>query len=114
MKTHTAVIFDMDGCLVDTEPVINHAAILGLKEWGVEAQPDDFTPFIGAGEIAYIGKVAEKYGVKYEPAMKARVYEIYLDIVDTTLKPMPGAIECLSRLKEDGFVLALASAADHI
>lgn len=109
-----AVIFDMDGCLVDTEPVINRAAILGLKEWGVEAQPQDFTPFIGAGETAYIGGAAKKYGVPYEPVMKDRVYEIYLDIVEEMLKPMPGAMECLTQLKNAGFRLALASSADHL
>ena len=114
MKPIKAVIFDMDGCLVDTEPVINRAAILGLQEWGVQAQPEDFTPFIGAGETAYIGGAAKKYGVPYEPAMKDRVYEIYLDIVEEMLKPMPGAIECLAQLKNAGFRLALASSADHI
>ncbi len=109
-----AVIFDMDGCLVDTEPVINRAAILGLREWGVEAQPDDFTPFIGAGEVRYIGGVAEKYGVAYQPKMKRRVYEIYLDIVGEMLTPMPGALECLRRFQQNGVVLALASSADRI
>lgn len=114
MKRYATVIFDMDGCLVDTEPVINRAAILGLKEWGIDAKPDDFIPFIGAGETAYIGGVAEKYGLAYEPKMKTRVYDIYLDIVEEMLKPMPGAIECLTKLEADGYKLALASSADHL
>jgi len=33
------VLFDMDGVLVDSEPVINKAAILGLAEYGVKAVP---------------------------------------------------------------------------
>jgi len=40
----------MDGVLVDSEPVINEAAIRGLKEFGVHAVPEDFIPFIGTGE----------------------------------------------------------------
>lgn len=58
-----AVIFDMDGVLVDTEPVINKAAILGLREYGLDAKPEDFVPFIGRGETKYIGGVAEIYGL---------------------------------------------------
>lgn len=113
-KPNHAVIFDMDGVLVDTEPVINAAAIMGLREFGVEAHPEDFVPFIGAGEVRYIGGVAEKYGVPYQPEMKGRVYEIYLEIVDEKLKTYPGVNTCLAHLKSEGVLLALASSADLI
>jgi len=109
-----AVIFDMDGVLVDSEPVILAAAIKGLEEFHVHAKPEDFTPFIGAGEDRFIGGVAEKYGVPYKPEMKARVYQIYLEIVPHTLKVYPGTKTLLERLKGDGFDMALASSADFI
>lgn len=112
MKKH-AVIFDMDGVLVDTEPVINRAAILGLAEFGVKANPEDFIPFIGRGEVKYIGGVAEKYGVRYQPEMKDRVYEIYFDLLKSMLKPKPGAKETLQKLHELDYRLALASSADR-
>ena len=44
----------MDGVLVDSEPVIEDAAIAGPKEYGIAAKPQDFTPFIGSGEDRYI------------------------------------------------------------
>ncbi len=56
-----AVIFDMDGVLTDSEPLINAAAIAMFKEQGLIVQPADFLPFVGAGEDRYIGGVAEKY-----------------------------------------------------
>ena len=46
----TAVLFDMDGVLVDSEPIINAAAIRALAEFGITARPEDFEPFVGAGE----------------------------------------------------------------
>ena len=49
-----AVIFDMDGVLVDSEPLINAAAIAMFSEKGLVVQPDDFLPFVGAGEDRYI------------------------------------------------------------
>ena len=109
-----AVIFDMDGVLVDSEPVINAAAILGLAEYGVHAKPEDFIPFIGTGEDRYIGGVAEKYGVDYMPEMKARVYDKYLEIVADKLKVFDGTKGLLLNLRDDGIVMALASSADRI
>ncbi len=55
-----AVIFDMDGVLTDSEPLINAAAIAMFREKGLEVRPEDFLPFVGAGEDRYLGGVAEK------------------------------------------------------
>lgn len=109
-----AVIFDMDGVLVDSEPVITAAAIAGLREYGVEAVPGDFLPFVGCGEDRFVGGVAEKYGLTYEPAMKHRVYQIYLELVDARIKVFPGIHQLLADLDRAGFKMALASSADRI
>ncbi|MFW6006550.1 MAG: HAD family hydrolase [Halanaerobiales bacterium] len=113
MENIENIIFDMDGVLVDSEPVIEAAAIKGLKDYGVEAEPEDFIPFIGKGEDRYIGGVAEKYGVPYKKEMKDRVYEIYLDIVGDKINIFPGTKEILNKLKKN-YQLALASSADLI
>lgn len=76
-----AVLFDMDGVLIDSEGAILEAAMEGLKQFGVYAKPEDFIPFIGGGETRYLGGPAEKYGVPYDPAMKPLVYEIYGEII---------------------------------
>ncbi len=109
-----AIIFDMDGVLVNSEPVIEAAAIQGLEEYGISPKSDDFKPFVGAGEDAYIGGVARKYGLTYIPEMKVRVYEIYLEIVDKELEKFDGIVEALTQLKNKGYKLALASSADMI
>jgi HAD superfamily hydrolase (TIGR01509 family) len=109
-----AVVFDMDGVLTDTEPVINTAAIRGLREYGVEAEPDDFLPFVGAGEDKYIGGVAELYGKVYKPEMKTRVYEIYLKILPGMINPIPGVDLLLRQLRQAGVPMAVATSADRI
>ncbi len=114
MKIYTSLIFDMDGVLVDSEPVIEAAAIAGLKEYGVDAQPEDFVPFVGAGEDRYIGGVAGKYGVEYKKEMKDRVYQIYLEMVDDRIGLFEGVPAMLAELRRRGYKLALASSADHI
>lgn len=109
-----AVIFDMDGVLTDSEPVINAAAIAGLKEYGVESVPEDFAPFVGMGEDRYIGGVAEKYGTPYVLTMKKRVYEIYLEILPGMIKSFPGVHTLLRQLRQAGVPLAVATSADRI
>ena len=43
-----AVIFDMDGVLTDSEPLINAAAIAMFQEKGLAVEPADFLPFCEA------------------------------------------------------------------
>ena len=109
-----AVIFDMDGVLTDSEPVINAAAIAGLKEFGVDAKPADFLPFVGAGEDRYIGGVAALYGKEYVTEMKDRVYEIYLEMLPSRIQTFAGVHDLLTALRNNATPLAVASSADRI
>jgi beta-phosphoglucomutase len=108
------IIFDMDGVLVDSEEFICEAAIRMFKEHGHTVKPEDFVPFVGAGENRYIGGPAEKYGINLDMERdKARTYEIYGELV-RDLKPLTGAREFIAKCKERGLKLAVASAADRV
>jgi len=110
-----AVIFDMDGVLVDSEPLINAAAIAMFKEKGLEVQPDDFLPFVGAGEDRYIGGVAEHYDFPLDVTeAKQRTYEIYLDLISSRLNAFPGVFELVHMCRAAGLLIAVASSADVI
>jgi len=110
-----AVIFDMDGILTDSEPLINAAAIEMFKEKGLVVQPDDFLPFVGTGEERYVAGVAEKYDFPLDaPAAKQRTYEIYLDLVPLRLEAFPGVLELVNACRNAGLLLAVASSADEI
>ena len=110
-----AVIFDMDGVLVDSEKLINIAAITMFKEKGLIVQPDDFLPFVGAGEDRYIGGVAERYGFPLDgPAAKQRTYEIYLELAPSQLDVFPGTLDLLHACRQAGLLIAVASSADEI
>src|SRR5512140_784219 len=103
MQIIRAVIFDMDGVLVDSEPLINAAAIAMFRQLGFVVQPEDFLPFVGAGEDRYIGGVAEKYRISLDlPAAKKRTYEIYLELVPARLKPFPGGPELVRACRKAG------------
>ena len=108
-------IFDMDGVLVLSEPLIAEAAIKMFAEKGYTLHPEDFRPFIGMGEDRFIGGPAELRGIKLDPSRdKAHAYAIYVDIIKGRLKPLKGAIEFLAECRQHGLALALASSADTI
>jgi HAD superfamily hydrolase (TIGR01509 family) len=110
-----AVIFDMDGVLTDSEPLISEAAIRMFSEKGVAVQPEDFLPFVGAGEERYIGGVAEKYRLPLDlAAAKTRTYEIYLELVPTRLEAFPGAVNLVQSCRAAGLKVAVASSADRV
>jgi beta-phosphoglucomutase len=109
------ILFDMDGVLVDSEAFICQAAIEMFKKNGLEAKPEDFTPFVGKGENAYIGGVAEKYNFPIEIVeVKAQTYAIYEEMVEGKLKALPGVFEFIEKAKSKGLKLAVATSADQV
>ncbi len=110
-----AVIFDMDGVLVASEPYICEAAIKMFAEKGYTVQPEDFVPFIGTGENRFLGGVAEKYGIPLDiEADKQRTYEIYGDVIKNKIAPLPGVLAFLSTCRAKGLKMAIATSADTI
>jgi HAD superfamily hydrolase (TIGR01509 family) len=109
------VIFDMDGVIVDSEKFICEAAMKMFAEHNLIVKPEDFLPFVGAGEDRYIGGVAEKYGLAIDiEEAKRRTYQIYGELVKGRLEPLPGVCEFIRKAREKGLKLAVASSADRI
>jgi len=110
-----AVLFDMDGVLVDSERQMCLAAISMFKELGVMVQPVDFLPFVGAGENRYLGGVAEKYDIVLDiDDAKFRAYTIYGEIVHGQLNPLPGVREFIDDCITKGIKTAVATSADFM
>ena len=110
------VIFDMDGVLCDSEPLICEAACDMFRvRHGVTVQPADFVPFVGTGEDRYLGGVAERHGVTLDAAGdKAWTYARYLEIIRGRLRPLPGVGTFLAACRARGCRLAVATSADEV
>ena len=109
---YEAVLFDMDGVLIDSEELMCKSGILALRDYGVNAVPEDFIPFVGRGENLYIGGVAKKYGVSFIPEMKERAYEYFGELVETEAFVPKEIPELLFTLKEMGLKIAVCTSAD--
>ncbi|MDD4449169.1 MAG: HAD-IA family hydrolase, partial [Sphaerochaeta sp.] len=108
------ILFDMDGVLIDSEPVILQAALAYLSDIGITAQPEDFIPFIGTGDKRYLCGVGEKYGVSidFEQAKKA-LFSYYQRFANNR-GPMPGVLRFIANARKAGLKLALATSAQRM
>ncbi len=108
-----AILFDMDGVLIDSEEYISKAAIEYFSSIGVAVTPEDFIPFIGAGENRYIGGVAEKYGIALEiEEAKLATYKIYETLIRGKEEALPGVIRFITNAHKAQIPMSVATSAD--
>ncbi len=109
-----AVIFDLDGTLVDTAPDLMRATNHVLESLGRRAiGMDEVRVFVGHGAralltrgLAATGGLPETYD--FEPDYRRFVDYYALNIAGGSV-PFPGLIALLERLKADGFGLGVCT-----
>ncbi len=109
-----AVIFDLDGTLVDTAPDLMHATNHVLEGLGRRAiSMDEVRAFVGHGARALVtrglaatGGLPENYDV--EPDYR-RFVDYYARNIAHGSQPFPGLIPLLDRLKAEGFGLGVCT-----
>ncbi len=107
-NTYKAILFDMDGVLIDSEEVMLVSTMEALATFGIRTKPADFDPFVGKGENLYVGGVALNHGFVYVPEMKAKTYECYGKNI-TEQYCIPGAADLIRTLCQAGIPHALCS-----
>ena len=109
-----AVIFDMDGVLVDGEPLHFEVVRRLLAEESVEFGEDDYRRYLGTTLESTWSDLRERYGL-------SRSYEWYAEAYDREVvrsyreeaELLPGAEALLGRLAEAAVPLALASSSNR-
>lgn len=110
-----AVIFDMDGVLVDSQPYHFKADIDTMAEYGVIKDQKFYESFAGTLTADRMRTLKEMFGldVPVEEMTIKREYMI-LDIMGKEdIKPVLGIPEFLRSIKEKGLTTAVASSSDY-
>jgi len=111
-----AIIFDMDGVLVDSKYITIESLLEVINSMGIPAVLDDFLAYVGTGEENMISSVISKYDKKitYTLSIKQKVYETYEKKANANLRPFDGVVELIGYLKKCDIKLAVGSSADKI
>lgn len=105
-----AVIFDLDGVLVDTERLAFYAWREWVRKHGGELTGADFPGMIGLMAEDTAVYVIERTGLTFDIAeSSAWTWEWVLDRLRAGCEPLPGAANLLSALSARGCPLAIAS-----
>ena len=108
-----AVIFDMDGVLINTEPLHYRCWKEILKEKnGIDLDYEVYLPCIGSTRGFFMDLINENYGPVFDDVdkMNALMKEKKAQITEAEGFPeMPGVEQMLCCLKDAGYRLAVAS-----
>lgn len=106
----SALIFDMDGLLVDSEPYAEAAMRSFLGRYGHALTADVSVRLLGRRVPEAIQIVAEHFGLVEDRAELVTLYnEIRTAAIRGNLRPLPGAAEIIAFGREHGLRLALAT-----
>lgn len=106
-----AVIFDMDGLMVDTEPVGNMICVKANQKFGYTVTQEMLFDLIGRNHQSakeyYFDVFGPNYPIEKIREEASRLRKEYYAIHDIEVKP--GLYELLDYLKEQGIKMAVAS-----
>lgn len=112
-----AVIFDLDGTVVDSVGAIARCANERLREAGLCEQPvEKYKYFAGDGQYELIKRALIAAGdvqlIHYDEVMKSYI-ENFKDTCHIGCRPYPGIVEMLNGLKKDNIRIAVLSNKAH-
>lgn len=107
-----AVIFDMDGVLIDSEPAYLEMNRKMFAEYGIEMDDEDYKALVGLPSVPMWTMLKKKYSLKNEVSEFLKIEKKrMLEILDSDIisGPVEGVTELLTVLKEKKAMLSVAS-----
>jgi len=109
-----AVLFDMDGVIVDTEPLHRKAYFLMFEEVNVSVTEEMYTSFTGQSTLNICKKLVGHFKLERAPetlvAIKRKHFK-YLFENDDSLTLLDGVLNLIKEYHANGLTLVLASSA---
>jgi pseudouridine-5'-monophosphatase len=109
----THVIFDLDGTLVDTEPLYTRAAESIVARFGKVFDFGIKRQIMGGGPLAGARFVVEHLGLPLSPEQYLAEREVILGEACKTARAMPGAIPLIEALHQRGIPLAIGTSSER-
>lgn len=106
-----AFIFDMDGVIIDSEPIHNKVVKEVLLENNIVVDDEEFNKLIGMTSTSVFSYFIDKHHLSYTPEEMTNNHMNFFKkyIVDHNLKPIDGICPLLEQLQKANIPLAIAS-----
>ncbi|MBT6440208.1 MAG: HAD-IA family hydrolase [Flavobacteriales bacterium] len=111
-----AVLFDMDGVIVDTEPLHHKAYYQLFDSVGIDVSDELYQSCTGQSTINVCKKIKEHFGIKLPAKELAETKQAnfkHLFANDNSLQLLDGVLELIQDYHKNGLTLILASSASH-
>lgn len=111
-----AVLFDMDGVIVDTEPLHRKAYFKTFKDLRIDVSEELYVSFTGFSTKKVCEVLIEKFDLKEsieDISFKKRLYFKEFFDHDSEFDLLPGVLDLIKNYHENGIVLILASSASE-
>lgn len=105
------VIFDMDGLLIDSEPLWYEAALEVMKDYGLDMDEKTYATTVGLRTKEFLEHWFSIYGLQSVSLQKAEdeITQRVIAKVKTRGTAMPGVHEVISLFKQKGLQMGLAT-----
>lgn len=109
-KPARGVIFDMDGVLIDSEPLQMKVFNVMMKKRGISMPLKEFIGYVGMKAVDNFRDIIRKYRLRATPEeLVIEKNGLYREVLRGPLRPMPGIRQLLETLKKAGIPIALVS-----
>ena len=110
-----AIIFDMDGVLIDSEPLWKIAEVEGFGKVGLDLTTTDFEESVGLriDEVVKLWFVRHPWEGKSIEAVTQDIIDILIREIKEKGKALSGVLECLKLFKNKGFKIGLATSSSN-
>jgi len=109
-----AILFDMDGVIVDTEPLHRKAYFQMFEDLNISVSEELYTSFTGSSTQKVCTTLVEKFNLNSTheelASIKRRYFKHYFDH-DVDFDLLPGVINLIENYYNNGLKLILASPA---
>jgi sugar-phosphatase len=105
------VILDMDGLLIDSEPLWQEAGSALLSEYGIQLSDEQYHSSTGLRTPEWVEHWFGVYGVDrvHAPSTITRIEQMALELIAQKGQPMPGVDSMMEVLRTLGCQIGLAS-----